>query len=438
MSIKLSDVRYQNPREVIESGLPDLRLGVAYVETVSNSSLRDVLLAPMDYWDTFLEDVTKFYDTKVLDDAFARCRNTPVACDPDSLSDVWEHFATFEHVQIAEERDLQGRFLNNVINHVLATNSTLLDARGGTSRHIADLSQVLPKNVIVGSAKIIPIDKRLSNEPDIVFKVEQEIRLVGELKYCVTCNIPRAWEDKNKLTSQERYSARHVLGEYAILCATVLLNANMNDLGQVCRDMAASGARFGFVSTYAYTIFLKIVFPSHGSGSPSVFYSDPIPHDAAVSKDAQGRLTQCSVRLGILYLLHRAAGPRDSWHFDPKIINPTAWTTTKINQGVGEQSASYTTPNTARYPPRSADDPVPSPYHLGDLRDALPPIMGVNADSNQSTRNNGQDTGRGRGGGSSGLGRLQPPVFRRGGGRGGGSGGSGSGMTTRSMSGASK
>jgi len=83
--------------------------------------------------------------------------------------------------------------------------------------------------------------------------------------------------------------------------------------------MKENGTRFGFISTYNDTVFLKIVEQGH---KYDLLYSEPVPHHHSVVKGGVGcQLSQISVRLAILFLLYRASHEDDrSWHVDTSLF----------------------------------------------------------------------------------------------------------------------
>jgi hypothetical protein len=225
MSIERDGIKYQNPKDVIDDRLPDLKVGERYVETTTSSSLRDVFTGNLNYWHNFREQVTGFYKNPALQDAFQRCRHIGTSYDPDSLKKKWKHFAALEHTQIAEERDLQARFLNNVVDRVLATTRTLCEADYGSKEQLAVLGGFIPDDVNAGSAKVVPKDQRPHGEPDIVFKIPgggslQQVRVVGELKFFVTCDLSKHFDTTTgRVTAeqeglQNKGSLRHMLGKF--------------------------------------------------------------------------------------------------------------------------------------------------------------------------------------------------------------------------------
>jgi len=154
---------------------------------------------------------------------------------------------------------------------------------------------------------------------------------------------------------------------------TVARKTDSSGIGQVLRDMRQLGLRFGFVSTYNYTVFLKIVFPS--IGEPAVHYSEPIPHTNTVVELGNGsRLSQISVRLGILFLIYRATDTDcATWSFDSSLIMANSWTVPKPDDGVGTTAGLYQTPTNPRHELRSIEE---TPLSLG-LNDSLFQMRGL-------------------------------------------------------------
>jgi hypothetical protein len=150
-------------------------------------------------------------------------------------------------------------------------------------------------------------------------------------------------------------------------------------VGQVLRDMRQLGVRFGFVTTYKHTVFLKIVFPS--GGEPGVLCSEPISHtDRVLFKPGTPDLAQVSVRLGILYMLHRAgAADLGTWSFDPDSIPEADWTTVESKKGLGPETADYITPHKNDHTPLAQrhsneieDGETIDPFDLSELLTDIP------------------------------------------------------------------
>ncbi|KAF1955193.1 hypothetical protein CC80DRAFT_379672, partial [Byssothecium circinans] len=274
-------------------------------ETVRDCSLRYLYIGPLNKWDRFSEGVSKFYNSGELQKALDRCKIIGVDLD-DRIRHKWKAFATLEHTKIGAEIGLHGRFMATATTKVQAVIKTLLDpAYGADSKREA--LPVLPNKFACGDAKIVNIEVRRSmeTEPDIVFTMPdtgegKKVPLIGEVKSCSTYNISDHHKD---FTSQRSQSIRNLLG-------------------QIARDMRERGIRFGFITTYKETLYLKISKQPQ-NGEYALYYSNIIKHTDAVAQGSKsGALTSISVRLAILYLLHRVSEKDTStWSFKPEKID---------------------------------------------------------------------------------------------------------------------
>jgi hypothetical protein len=133
------------------------------------------------------------------------------------------------------------------------------------------------RDIEVGTSKIISKDIRGRYEPDIVVKMpgsgDKRARTVGEIKFCGTCNISKHWV---KHDTFETYGPkRHIFGMSLLHNLPRIKNLLDTITGQVARDMKVRGTRFGYVSTYEETVFLKIVI-QRSDKEPALLYSEPI------------------------------------------------------------------------------------------------------------------------------------------------------------------
>lgn len=131
------------------------------------------------------------------------------------------------------------------------------------------------------------------------------------------------------------------------------------------------GVRFGFVSTYDDTVFLKIVLQSNGT--PALLYSEAISHtdrvaEALTMPPQSRRLSATSVRLGLLYLLHRASHKdTDSWSFNPGQISSRVWIVEKPNKDQGNVTGIYNSPNQRISVRQSSADRLPRPRFQDEM-----------------------------------------------------------------------
>jgi hypothetical protein len=124
----------------------------------------------------------------------------------------------------------------------------------------------------------------------------------------------------------------------------------------VARDMWNYRVRYGFVSTYKETIFLKIHTPKFGPAT--LQYSQRILHTESVLMNEQGRMTQPSMRLGVLFLLHKASSGKSSdWSLNGTEIVAERWTASKPNTDLGPLGSDAATPRTPLASPLPQDAP---------------------------------------------------------------------------------
>jgi hypothetical protein len=162
MSIDGTGTHFLSPRGVIDSSLPDLIIGKERKEIAAYSSLRYLFIGPLTLWSNFHNEVSTFYNTKALDDAFNRC-DVGTGLDLEAICQKWPHFASLEHTNAAEERDLHACFLNNVMDPVVAVTKTLSNPKTSLNSKLGKLKSILPDNLKFGSAKIVPVENRENN-----------------------------------------------------------------------------------------------------------------------------------------------------------------------------------------------------------------------------------------------------------------------------------
>ena len=114
-------------------------------------------------------------------------------------------------------------------------------------------------------------------------------------------------------------------------------------LGQIARDMQSFGLRYGFVSTYNETIFLKIM--ERGGGDFCLHFSPIIKHSTQARRNKRSeRLERHSLRLCLLYILSLVSVQDEKvWKIDKTLINPVEWTSGK-NAAPGDDEGEEATP----------------------------------------------------------------------------------------------
>lgn len=107
--------------------------------------------------------------------------------------------------------------------------------------------------------------------------------------------------------------------------------------------------RYGFVSTYEETVFLKI--HKNKDRNAELQYSPRVLHAHTVTTKHVGRLDRPNMRLCLLYLLHLASRPNLSdWSLEGVDINPEEWTQERTSTAMGPVGSGAITPRTPLLP----------------------------------------------------------------------------------------
>ncbi|KAH6613130.1 hypothetical protein C7974DRAFT_322069 [Boeremia exigua] len=273
---------YLNPQQVICSSLPELLIGDWGDETTKDHKLRWYYQGQLAEWTDFNLDVDHFF--KALKEAFEDCRFVMSDNSPDILL-FNPFFPSIEHTQVGAEIDLDGRFKSNVLEKV-ASVLKIIQYPEFLDKKTALNLPTLPKSMSYGSQKIFNFkDKKAQNsEPDIIFKIPgmgevgQEVRLLCELKSCSTVSIHGMIEDVRKDPRPPVNRRRSTF---------------RNLIGQAVRDMLAWGIRYGAVSTYNETIFLRLGESTTKPGEYRVYYTrKPLLSSDKVQFDTNGNISE--------------------------------------------------------------------------------------------------------------------------------------------------
>ncbi|EFQ96510.1 hypothetical protein CFE70_010351 [Pyrenophora teres f. teres 0-1] len=295
---------YQNPKEVIEDRLQDLD-SVTDDEQAPTGIPRDVFKGPMDSWHGFNKEVSTFYANQHLQDAFARTSGMRIDVDAMKAPPYW---ADLNHTQVTEAKNTHFSLIHSAVNRMFTVAKALF--HDATPTQTASLQSIpMTDDWRFVTTKMRRREENEEFEPNMLFKIpgnenNQMERVVGNIKFSGTCHIRQNWGNSD---SQARGSMRHIFG-------------------QVARDMRERGLRFGFISIYEETVFLKIE-RQENDGSYTLFYSDIVRHThRTVMGSDQQALDSISVRLGLLHLLHRATYEDVStWSFNPDDIRSEEW-----------------------------------------------------------------------------------------------------------------
>lgn len=176
----------ENAHGAITSCLPDLDIGIEGVETTSYNNLRFTYIGHLAYWESFYEELSRFYFSKQLRSAFERTENLPLGLSP-GWSATSYGIGEKEPVQTSDEITMSGRFDAHVVSKVYHVISALSNPQLHSPEELAELTFTLREDIKIGSAKCVPVHQRPKNEPDKVVKIpgtgnDQEVRLIGELK----------------------------------------------------------------------------------------------------------------------------------------------------------------------------------------------------------------------------------------------------------------
>ncbi|KAI0575729.1 hypothetical protein PtrEW4_008660 [Pyrenophora tritici-repentis] len=326
-----------NPRQIIEGRLLDLHNG-GPDEMVSTSDLRDVFVGDLKEWVTFEKDVAQLYYNPAVQNAFDRCNNVAAGLNLVGIQ-AWDpDFADLRNqIQISDEYGVLPLFQHDAVRRTKAAVRQLFDSYNPETEDAKPLKSLpLADNIGIGIAKIVNKGFRFRYKPYVSVMTpgdgdNQEERMIGEMKFFTTCNISGLWYEDDSL--QDCGTKRHIFAAI---------------LGQVARNMKARGLRFGFVSTYLETVFLKVVIQS--DGQLALHYSQPIRHTQSVieSISTPNKLEKISVRLAILYLIRRVSGDdKSEWRIEQSTLDKTVdWTEDKAYVEEESQGTDDETPNT--------------------------------------------------------------------------------------------
>ncbi|KAI8933627.1 hypothetical protein NX059_009352 [Plenodomus lindquistii] len=269
----------------------------------------DIFVGEMAEWETFDAEALSFYNDPTIQELFERVGHIPVDTDYEALAKL-NTALRFNNTEVANEVGLRLQLLGNVVDPVVSVMNTLPDPPN-------------PSNVDKDDVKVLSIhwDRTIKKVAEIECRARdspynfsmypggrsdgKDDRLVMGVKYRGNCSITT--DEWQAMDSQKPGSIREMFGKIAGI-------------------MRERGTRFGLVTSYVDTVFLKIVHSE--SGHPSLLYSKPVPRTNTVTSDStEANLQRISVRLGLLYLIHRTSHPDPhAWSFDPSTISKHTWT----------------------------------------------------------------------------------------------------------------
>ncbi|KAJ4321112.1 hypothetical protein N0V94_003059 [Neodidymelliopsis sp. IMI 364377] len=272
-------------------------------------------------WNTFEDEVLTFWDDERTKRKLQRCDDIPVGPDPE-INLVNPNAMTTERIQCGGEITLSGRFFQNALAPVISCVETMSSPDHGPD----DEPDYLPSKLTFGDAWIRGIaDSVVGQQPDVITKLhingEDEVRLVGELKFCGTVKLGRMGA-----AQMERMETKFK----AIL-------------GQLVHYMRGHRLQFAFFSTYQDTIFLRLshTFDSKQNKIPRLYFSRVIKDKDVVDETNR----KISVRLALFYLIHKTfSGNEPEWRIPQDILNLTETWITKSAPVIGPAVTPYGNP----------------------------------------------------------------------------------------------
>ncbi|KAF2112026.1 hypothetical protein BDV96DRAFT_649391 [Lophiotrema nucula] len=297
-----------NPLGVLQSALEPLVVGPKKVTTVARATLESLYDGPIAPWTGFMEEINDLFHDSALQKAFESSANEALEMH-DFMHESLPYWTSWNKVQVGAEITMSGEFIRNVTCPV----ARVLDALHEPKKGLAPRTPPrIPKAFVHGAHWISP-DR--PGQPDLVFMIHDPnegesylnkmVRIVGELKSASTVTFPI---DIDTPEARTKMSLRRIIG-------------------QNVQDMVKYQVRFGLVSTYDETVFLKIDKKTP-SGEWTVFYSHVVKHTDELGPLKRGmNLVTTSVRFGLFFLLQKvvAQGDLSSWSLAKSTINTEKW-----------------------------------------------------------------------------------------------------------------
>ncbi|PLB47797.1 hypothetical protein P170DRAFT_510546 [Aspergillus steynii IBT 23096] len=239
-------------KEAIKSAVPDLKVGPYH--TTSNAFHRVDFVGDLAPWANFNEDAWQYSNATNW-----AGHKSVLGFEPKG---TMKFYTAHEHVAVGDETGVQGRFNQNV-------GQTLTAACGAFG---LDLSFADYKACADGSL--------LGRVPDSICMTSQgALRAVGEIK--------TPWVAAHHIQNMDiGYSDKQ----------------RRRALGQISLYMRSAHIRYGFLSTYDSTVFLRQV--EKAGGQWGLEYSEPVSNDQA----AGGNAGEITLREGFWFLLGEASG----------------------------------------------------------------------------------------------------------------------------------
>ncbi|KAF2853489.1 hypothetical protein T440DRAFT_376213, partial [Plenodomus tracheiphilus IPT5] len=248
---------FMNAEDALRQPLPRLFTGKPIAETVGRAPpIKRRFHGNLGHWDHFEKLASEFFVKAETTSALKRCNRVPISVAPNIKELNSNTHMVREKVQVGAEITLSGRFFANALATVIDIVETLASDDHGDG--CAD-PEFLPRRFSFGDSWIIDQKHRVQgHEPDVILKLPSasghRVRLVGELKFCVTVNLS---DMVNEVKGPEEQTSTF-----------------RDILGQIVDYMCARRLKYGFLSNYEQTVFLKV---DQGSDdNPCLYFSDVI------------------------------------------------------------------------------------------------------------------------------------------------------------------
>lgn len=179
---------------MILSRLPELRIKKELDETTSKApKTRSNFSGRMSSWGLLKQDVIDWYLSENIQRLFVRFHDVPADIHP-NINEKHNSKATNQPVcQVGGEIILSSNFLNYALRPCLGAASKIYEDLSSSSQTLKVGEDTVPIDIeewAFGDSFTIPMLKKVQGEePDVVYKVGKDVRLVGELKFSVTVKL---------------------------------------------------------------------------------------------------------------------------------------------------------------------------------------------------------------------------------------------------------
>jgi hypothetical protein len=294
---------------------------------VKSSSLHELWFAEnLEEWDTFEDEVEKNFANIPWAD-----HSNVLAYDlPEDVSDF--HLYAKDHFLCGEEISISGRYVQHALHPMSAVSKELeyemvfgdwkTTAERDTdfvrtiridtaSKDIVSLTEeeAAVEEIDDSTFEETPIKRRPRKQliPDYALMVEIDgsPRAVGEVKTPWNHNFKNMWVAMTD--NQNKMRMRRALGIFFVISNVFITDTQV---GQIGNYMIELELKYGFLTNYTYTFFLKRV---SAEGKETLYCSPPIQSDAFPLAEMKEKQT-ISVRQALLFLQTSVHGGKSAWY----------------------------------------------------------------------------------------------------------------------------